>query len=97
VPFKKAVVYLTGVFEIIGAVGLLIPSTRFVSGILLIIFFLLLLPANIFASLKNVNLEKADYSGNRISYLWFRVPLQLLFIGWVWYFALATEISDGLP
>jgi uncharacterized membrane protein len=93
VLFKKAVIYLTGVFEIIGAVGLVIPSTRFVSGILLIIFFLLLLPANIYASLKNVNLEKADYSGNGLSYLWFRIPLQLFFIGWVWYFALANGSS----
>lgn len=87
IPFKKLLVYLTGIVEIVAAVGLLIPATKYITAIVLIIFFVLLLPANIYASQKRINLEKADYSGNGLSYLWFRVPLQILFIGWVWYFA----------
>lgn len=88
VPFKKLTVYLTGVIEIAAAIGLLIPQYRSITGALLIVFFVLLLPANIYASAKKVNLEKADHTGNGLSYLWFRVPLQLLFIAWVWYFAI---------
>jgi uncharacterized membrane protein len=91
IPFKRVTVYLTGVIEIAAAVGLLIPQSSYITGIFLIIFFVLLLPANIYASSKNINLEKADYSGNGLSYLWFRIPLQVLFIIWIWYFAILNQ------
>ena len=90
VPFKRFTVYFTGVIEIVAAVGLLIPALRYTSALLIIVFFVLLLPANIYASTKKVNLEKADYTGNGLSYLWFRIPLQALFIAWVWYFSVAN-------
>ena len=91
IPFKRLTVYLTGVIEIAAAVGLLIPQSSYVTGIFLIVFFVLLLPANIYASAKKINLEKADYSGNGLSYLWFRIPLQMLFIIWIWYFAILNQ------
>jgi uncharacterized membrane protein len=88
IPAKKQMVLLTGLIEIAAAIGLMIPSMIKITGILLIIFFVLILPANIYAALKNVNLEKADFTGQGKKYLWFRIPLQLLFIGWVYWFAL---------
>jgi len=88
VPFKKELVYITGFIEIAAAIGLLIPSLQKLTGWLLILFFLLILPANINAALKRVDYEKGTYEGPGINYLWFRVPLQLLFIAWVYYFAL---------
>jgi len=88
IPFKKFMVYFTGVLEIVAALGLLIVSTHYVTAICLIIFFIVLLPSNIYAAQKRINLEKADYSGNGPAYLWFRIPLQLLFIAWVWFFAI---------
>jgi uncharacterized membrane protein len=86
-PFKKIVIYLTGIIEIAAAIGLLIPGTYHITGILLILFFILALPANIIAAKQNVNLEKASYDGKGLPYLWFRVPLQAFFICWVLYFA----------
>lgn len=88
VPFKKTVVYVTGIMEILGGICLLIPATQYIAAVLLIAFFILLLPANILAAHKKVELEKATYNGNGLPYLWFRVPLQVLFIAWVWYFAI---------
>ncbi|GAB2984777.1 DoxX family protein [Mucilaginibacter puniceus] len=88
IPFKKIVVYLTGIMEILAGIFLLIPATQYIAAISLFGFFILLLPANIIAAYKKVDLEKADYRGNGLSYLWFRVPLQALFIAWVWYFAI---------
>jgi uncharacterized membrane protein len=88
IPYKKTVVYLTGVMEILGGICLLIPSTQYIAAVLLIAFFILLLPANILSAYKKVDLEKATYNGNGLTYLWFRVPLQVLFIVWVWYFAI---------
>jgi uncharacterized membrane protein len=87
IPFKKFMVYFTGVLEIAAAIGLLFISTHYITGILLILFFVALLPSNIYAAQNHINLEKADYTGKGLSYLWFRIPLQLFFIGWVLYFA----------
>jgi uncharacterized membrane protein len=88
IPYKKDFVYLTGFIEIVAAIGLLIPDLRYITSLLLIIFFVLLLSANIFAALKRVDYEKATYKGKGLNYLWFRVPLQLFFISWVIYFGL---------
>lgn len=46
-----------------------------------------MLPANIIAAKQKINLEKASYDGPGLAYLWFRIPLQVLFIGWVLFFA----------
>ena len=88
IPFKKEVIYGTGLIEILAAIGLLIPSYRHLTSVLLIIFFVLILPANIYAAIKKVDFQKGTYDGNEINYLWFRIPLQILFIGWVWYFGI---------
>jgi uncharacterized membrane protein len=83
-PNKQAVVYATGVIEVVAAVGLLVPATRVLTGWLLIVFFLLIIPANIKAALQHIDYQKATYDGNGTPYLWFRVPLQLFFIVWVY-------------
>jgi uncharacterized membrane protein len=88
IPAKKQIVLATGVIEILAAIGLLVSSTIKTTGILLIIFFVLILPANIYAAIKKVNLEKADYNGSGQNYLWFRIPEQLFFIAWVFFFAI---------
>ena|ERR1700677_4220526 len=91
-PFREGVIYVTGLIEIGAAVGLLIPWSRVTTGWFLIIFFILMLPANIYAAVKRVNLQKATYDGNGLSYLWFRIPLQILFIVWTYYFAIAKDL-----
>lgn len=87
-PLKKELVYLTGILEMLFAVGLLIPRTKTTSGWILIVFFLAILPANIKASMENINYQTGELNGNGIEYLWFRIPLQLLFIAWVFFFAI---------
>jgi len=88
IPFKKEMVILTGIIELAAAVGLLIIKTRHLTALLLIIFFILILSANINAAIKKVDYQKATLDGPGTNYLWFRVPLQLLFIFWVIYFGL---------
>lgn len=90
-PYATAIVYLTAIIELIAAVGLLIPKTRLLTGRLLILFFIVLLPANIYAACHNINLQSANYSGEGTSYLWFRIPLQLLFIVWVYFFSIRNQ------
>ncbi|KJD36856.1 membrane protein [Tamlana sedimentorum] len=84
IPFKTNLVYLTGIFEILLAIGLLIPKLKVVSAWALIIFLVLMLPANIYACLHNIDFQKGTFNGKGLSYLWFRIPLQFLFIAWTY-------------
>ena len=84
IPNKKEIVYATGIVEIAAAVGLLIPASSITTAWLLIIFFILILPANIYAAINRVDYQKGTFDGNGTSYLGFRIPLQVLFIVWVY-------------
>jgi uncharacterized membrane protein len=88
IPFKKLMVYLTGIFEIATAIGLQISTIRQLTGWALIVFFVIMLPANINAAIKKVDYQKGTLGGSGINYLWFRIPLQVIFILWVYYFTL---------
>ena len=89
IPFKKVMVQFTGIIEIGAAIGLLIPRFYVLTGWLLILFFVLIIPANINAAIKHIDYQKGTYEGPGARYLWFRVPLQLFFIGWVYLSAIA--------
>lgn len=86
IPFKIALVYLTGFIEIAAAIGIFIPTLRHMTGILLIVFFILILPTNILAAIKHLNYETGNFDGKGIAYLWFRVPFQVLLICWTYFF-----------
>lgn len=84
IPLKTELVYLTGVLEILLGIGLLVPNFTVFSAWALIAFFILLLPANIYAAIHHIDYQKGTFDGNGPVYLWFRVPLQLFFIGWTY-------------
>ncbi|KKO89848.1 membrane protein [Sphingobacterium sp. Ag1] len=86
VPFKKEMIYGTGLMEFMAAIGLFVPQVSRITGILLIVFFLLVLPTNIRANLKRINYETATFDGAGPNYLWFRIPFQILLIVWTYYF-----------
>lgn len=90
IPFKTETVYLTGIIEIGAAIGLFIPDFRFITGWLLIAFFILILPANIYAAIKDIDYQKGTFDGNGLTYLWFRIPLQILFVVWTYLFAVKS-------
>ena len=74
------VIYLTGLFEIAGAVGLLVPRTRRLAGICLVLLLVALFPTNVYAALGDIPLR-----GEAATPLWIRTPMQLLYIGMVWW------------
>jgi uncharacterized membrane protein len=88
IPLKRPLVYLTGLIEIVAGLGLILPFMWKGTAWFLIGFFILILPANIYAAIHHVDYEKGTYDGPGPSYLWFRVPLQIFFIAWVYYFAI---------
>ncbi|MEV1166899.1 hypothetical protein [Nonomuraea sp. NPDC049784] len=70
VPFPALMVYLTGVLELAGAVGLVLGRTRKAAGICLALLFVGLLPANVYAAL----------AGQDVTPLWQRIPEQVVYI-----------------
>lgn len=94
IPFRIEIIYFTGIIELTAAIGLLVPRMQIKTAWWLILFFILLLPANIYAAMKHVNLQEANFNGEGLNYLWFRIPLQLFFIGWVYRFAIRPFSKD---
>jgi len=82
-------VYITGIIEIAAGVGLMIPSIRELTAILLIVFYVLVFIANINSSRKKINIFKADFTGPGMTYLYKeRIPMQIILILWTWYFGI---------
>ena len=88
-PNDLWVIYLTGVFEIAGAVGLLIPRTRRPAGICLALLLVAMFPANVYAITNEIAL-----GGNAPTPLWVRAPMQLLYIGMVWWTSIKKDPKE---
>ncbi|KGO82524.1 hypothetical protein Q763_05330 [Flavobacterium beibuense F44-8] len=96
IPYREALVYITGIAEIIFGILLLFPVYRKTTGVIIILFFVLVLPANIYAALHNVNLMQANYTGKGVGYLWFRIPLQVFLIVWIYISSVREEKNNKL-
>ena len=90
IPLKKETVLFTGLLEIAASVGLIWEKTSKITSILLIVFFVVILPANIKGSIEQVQLGGMKQGAD---YLYFRIPLQILFIGWAYYFGIRKIID----
>ena len=88
-PNDLWVIYLTGVLEIAGAVGLLIPRTRRPAGICLVLMLAALFPANVYAALNEIPLR-----GQAATPLLIRTPMQLLYISMVWWTAVGKPLEQ---
>jgi uncharacterized membrane protein len=80
VPNPEVMVTFTGICEILGAIGLLLPRTRRIAAVALIVLLLAVLPANIHAAQAGVTLRGAPATP-----LIPRVALQLLFMVLLWW------------
>ena len=79
-PRPELLVSATGVLEVLGAVGLLVPATRSLAGTGLILLLVAMFPANVAAARKGVPLR-----GKPPTPLPLRLFLQLVFIGTTWW------------
>ena len=81
VPAQRELVYASGVAEIVGALGTMHPRTRRRAGLFLIATLVAVFPANVHMAVNAGDFE--DVPGGAAS-LWARLPLQALFVYWVW-------------
>jgi uncharacterized membrane protein len=88
-PLPGLLVTLTGILELAGALGLLIPpfiapAALALSGLLIAMF-----PANVYAAVNNLPI-----GGRPATPLAIRLPLQLFWIGALWWIA---RVEGGAP
>ena len=83
-PAPRALVYISGFFEILGGLGLLFPSTRSLAAWGLIALYVAVFPANVYMLTDNVSLDPKKPIPRWA--LWLRLPFQLVFIAWAYWF-----------
>jgi uncharacterized membrane protein len=74
-PAPLVLVWVSGFFEALGGVGLLIPRTRRAAGIGLVLLYIAVFPANI-----NMCMHPELGGSIPLWALWIRLPFQLVFI-----------------
>lgn len=76
----RFIVYLTGLMEFLFAFALLRKSTRPAAAGLLMVYFIVLLPAHIYVSMEGIEMFGVSHKG----FLWLRTFLQSVFIWWAY-------------
>src|SRR5688572_436957 len=82
VPYRTELVYLTGILELLGAIGVWIPRLTRLTGFFLILMLIALLAANIYSAINRV-----DFGGHDAGpvYLLVRIPFQLFVVWWTYF------------
>lgn len=79
-PWHYELVIISGVFEILGALGLLIPKTRLIAAYGLMALCVAVFPANL-----NMALHPENFANVPVLALYLRLPLQAVIIWFIWW------------
>ena len=90
-PAHRELVYASGVTELAGALGSMHPRTRRAAGLLQIATLVGVFPANVDMALHP---EKYGSVPGGHATLLARLPLQALFVFWVWKATLSPQASE---
>jgi uncharacterized membrane protein len=82
-PAPWALVYISGVAEIAGGLGLLVAATRVWAAWGLVALYVAVFPANINMAVNHLHLGTTEVPTWA---LWARLPLQGVLIAWAWWF-----------
>lgn len=89
IPFHLFWVYASGVVEIAGGLGLLIPRYRKVAGWILFVLLIVVFPANINMAVNEIQLPGRDPMP--VWAMWARLPLQFVLLFLVWWSAIKEK------
>lgn len=89
---RFAMVYISGFFEILGGIGLLIPFVSVAAAWGLIALFIAVFPANIYQAIHSIPI--AGIPHHPLLY-WVRLPFQGVFIAWAWWYTKKPEEQPG--
>lgn len=91
-PYPVALVYISGVFEILFGIGLLIPQVSIAAAWGLILLFVAVFPANINQAIHSIPIEGIPH--HPLLY-WIRLPFQAVLISWAWWYTRPTPERDS--
>ncbi|GAB1542080.1 hypothetical protein NUACC21_47540 [Scytonema sp. NUACC21] len=92
-PFPPfASVYISGFFEILGGIGLMIPFVSVAAAWGLVSLFIAVFPANIYMTLHQIEIEGIPHIQ---SLYWARLPFQAVFIAWAYWYTRKPETQSG--
>lgn len=92
-PFPPlACVYISGFFEILGGIGLMIPLVSVAAAWGVISLFIAVYPANIYMTLHNIKLDGIPQNQ---AFYWARLPLQAVLIAWAYWYTRHPETQRG--
>jgi len=80
IPWPYVCIYVSGFFELLGGIGLLLPRFQRKAGLGLALLLILVWPANIYMAVQSIPMGPV-FSNPIVQ--WVRVPFQLVLIGWV--------------
>ena len=89
-PYHWELVILSGIFEIMGAIGLLLPKTRLLAAYGLIALCIAVFPANI-----NMAMNPESFPQVPLIFLYIRLPLQFVFIYFIWWSVKLERTEKG--
>ncbi len=89
---RFAMVYISGFFEILGGIGLIIPFVSVAAAWGLIALFIAVFPANIYQAIHSIPIEGIPH--HPLLY-WLRLPFQAVFIAWAWWYTRNPEEQPG--
>lgn len=89
IPFHSFWVYASGVVEIAGGLGLLIPRYRKVAGWILFVLLIVVFPANVNMAVNEIQLPGRDPMP--VWAMWARLPLQFVLLFLVWWSAIKEK------
>ena len=89
-PWHLQLVYVSGVFEILGGLGVLPTATRPAAGLGRIALLVAVFPANIHMALHPEQFEEMSRTA-----LYIRLPIQFVVMAWVWWATRPTPASAG--
>jgi uncharacterized membrane protein len=80
-PAPRTLVFVSGVFEVLGGVGLLLPATRSFAAWGLITLFVAVFPANVNMAVNRIGFGRKPPP---LWLLWARLPLQGVLVAWAY-------------
>lgn len=83
IPYHLAMVYISGIAEIAGGIGILFEKTQIWAGWGLILLLIAVFPANINMTIESV--QKSGYTSLFSLATILRLPLQFVLIYWVYW------------
>jgi len=85
-PSPRLLVYVSGVAELLGGIGLVVPWPRLrrAAAIGIILLLIAVFPANVNMAIHHIS-PAGMHASNAA--LWARLPFQALFVAWAWWLA----------